>query len=104
MSKHALHRSVARRAFCSLLPIALLAAPTPALAAKAPIDERIHAELVEEAKGDLKAFYANSERPIWYSQSGTLKPAAHMLLRLVQTAEYDGLDPQSLGLAKLEET
>lgn len=76
----------------------LLAAPLPAMAAE---PTSLTAAVAEQASGDLRAFYAHRESPLWITGEGSLRPAARELLRLVETADYDGLDPARLGAAKL---
>ena len=58
--------------------------------------------LVSQASEELKGYYFHSGRPLWISDAGTVSPAADKLLELMRTAEYDGLDPQSLGVAQIE--
>jgi murein L,D-transpeptidase YcbB/YkuD len=94
-----------KRLFISagLLPLSLatgLAAAQPALAS-APAASTLQAELAKNAGGELRVFYAHATRPIWVSRNGSLDPAARSLLRLVQTAEYDGIDPGTLNADEL---
>jgi murein L,D-transpeptidase YcbB/YkuD len=93
-------QSLSRRAVRSLLTAGLLlAAPLPAIAAE---PASLTATVAEQASGELRAFYAHRETPLWITRERSLRPAAGELLRLVQTAEYDGLDPARLGVGELE--
>jgi murein L,D-transpeptidase YcbB/YkuD len=92
--------SFSRAAVSSLLTAGLLlAAPLPAVAAE---PSSLTAAVAEKASGDVRAFYAHRQDPLWITREGSLRPAARELLRFVQTAEYDGLDPARLGASKLE--
>jgi murein L,D-transpeptidase YcbB/YkuD len=92
-----------RTAVRSLLAASLLlAVPVPAHAADPDSSASLTAAVAEKASGDLRAFYAHRDRPLWISREGSLRPAARELLRLIQTAEYDGLDSARLGAGKLE--
>ena len=77
----------------------LLAAPAEAIAAEPSL---LTATVAEKASGDLRAFYAHRESPLWVTPEGSLRPAARELLRLIETADYDGLDPARLQAGKLE--
>lgn len=89
-----------RAAVRSLLAAGLLlAAPLPAMAAE---PASLTAAVAEKASGDLRAFYAHRESPLWVTREGSPRPAARELLRLIQTADIDGLDPARLGAGKLE--
>jgi len=82
-----------RPALALLAPSALLAAPLPAQAqdgAAAPLP--LHALIVEQAKDDLLVFYGNNDHQVWV-RGGRLDPAAHTLLEMAKTAQFDGLDP-----------
>jgi murein L,D-transpeptidase YcbB/YkuD len=88
-----------------LLPLSLaigLAAAQPALAGP-PAASPLQAQLAESAEGELRTFYAHASQPLWVSPDGSLDPAARSLLKLVQTAEYDGIDPGTLNAGKLAE-
>jgi murein L,D-transpeptidase YcbB/YkuD len=74
----------------------IAAAPLPASAAAPALSAAVATAVAEQASGDFRAFYAHSERPLWVTGEGALRPAAHELLRLLETADYDGLDPQAL--------
>jgi murein L,D-transpeptidase YcbB/YkuD len=88
------------RAVRFLLAAGLLAAaPLPVIAAASG---SLTAAVAEKASGDLRAFYAHRETPLWVTPEGSLRPAAGELLRLIQTADYDGLDPAELQASKLE--
>jgi L,D-transpeptidase YcbB len=80
----------------------LLAAPLPAVAAEAGSSASLAAAVAEKASGDLRAFYAHRDSPLWVTREGELRAAAGELLRLIQTADHDGLDPARLGEDELE--
>jgi murein L,D-transpeptidase YcbB/YkuD len=80
----------------------LLAVPVGAAAAEPAAPASLTSVVAGQASGELRAFYAHRERPLWVTGEGTLRPAAHELLGLLQSAEYDGLDPQRLGAGELE--
>ena len=79
-----------------------LAAPLPAATAEPDSSASITEAVARQASGDLRAFYSHLERPIWITREGSLRPAAGELLRLIRTADYDGLDPARLGASELE--
>src|SRR5690349_451503 len=76
----------------------VLAAPLPAAAA----EPAVQAAIVERAGGDVRAFYVHHAEPLWFTAAGSLRPAAHELVRLIETADYDGLDPVQLRAGELE--
>ena len=84
------------RALTALVPAALLAAPLTANAAEGGAPLPLHTLIVEQAKDDLLVFYANRDQQLWV-RDGHLVPAAHTMLELVKTADFDGLDPAQLG-------
>ncbi|HYD23461.1 MAG TPA: L,D-transpeptidase family protein [Croceibacterium sp.] len=86
---------------CAILPTLLLASAPAAAAPGAPAELR--ASLAAQAGGELKTFYAYHSGPLWVTGRGTLDPAARELLRLIETARDDGLDPQALGARPLAE-
>jgi murein L,D-transpeptidase YcbB/YkuD len=89
-----------RTAVRSLLAASLLlAAPMPAIAAE---PGSLTAAVADKASGDLRAFYAHRQRPLWITEEGSLRPAARELMRLIQTADIDGLDPARMGAGELE--
>ncbi|HEX8580664.1 MAG TPA: L,D-transpeptidase family protein [Allosphingosinicella sp.] len=48
-----------------------------------------------------KAYAARGHRPLWVTQQG-VKPEAHAFLRRLATADVEGLDPASYGVADIE--
>jgi len=80
-----------------------LAAPLPASAAAsdAASDAALHAALAEQASGELRAFYAHRDQPLWIGADGRLGHAAAELVRLIETADADGLDPHALRVDEL---
>lgn len=87
-----------------LLPLLLaicLVVPQPAQAAGPLAASPLQAQLAENADGELRIFYAHAAQPLWVSPEGSLDPAARSLLDLVQTANYDGIDPDRLNADEL---
>ena len=80
----------------------LLGAPAGASAAEPAAPASLTSMVAVQASGDLSAYYAHRERPLWVTGEGTLRPAARELLGLIRSAEFDGLDPERLGAAELE--
>lgn len=75
-----------------LLAAALALAPTPGAAQPSP-DLRAALQDAPGASRDVRAFYrARDHRPLWI-RNGRLGPEADALLRLIGTADLDGLDP-----------
>ncbi|HVR92013.1 MAG TPA: L,D-transpeptidase family protein [Novosphingobium sp.] len=57
--------------------------------------EDLRDAIARRADSDLRAFYASrTNRPLWIDDSGRLTPAADILLRQVETAQFDGLKPK----------
>src|SRR5690349_17345716 len=78
------------------------AAPVPALAQAEPmLAVQLQAAAVQQAEGDVRAFYVHEGRPLWFHADGSLDPAARTLLRLVETADLDGLNPAALRADEL---
>jgi murein L,D-transpeptidase YcbB/YkuD len=94
-----------------LLPLALsLAVSPPAFAKKKkvapPPPAAVHVptfqeQLAARSTGELSSFYAYRSSPLWAHADGTLDPAALELVKLVQTADADGLDPATLHASEL---
>jgi murein L,D-transpeptidase YcbB/YkuD len=92
-----------------LLPLALsVAVSQPAVAKKkkAAPPAAVHVptfqeQLASRAGGEVGSFYAYRTAPLWTHGDGTFDPAALELVRLVQTADADGLDPESLHASEL---
>ena len=92
------------------VPLALsLAFAQPALARKAqqvapppPVHvQTFQEQLASRAGGEVGTFYAYRNGPLWTHADGSLDPAAFELLKLIQTADEDGLDPSTLHAAAL---
>lgn len=84
------------------LPVALsLALSQPALAAGPVAAPDLKTQLVAGAQGELKTFYAYRDTPLWTHADGSLDPAAGELVRLIETADEDGLSPAALDAAGL---
>jgi len=91
-----------------LLPLALsMVVSHPALAKrKAPPAAPVHVptfqeQLVSRSTGELGTFYAYRSEPLWIHADGTIDPAALELVKLIQTADADGLDPATLHAPEL---
>ena len=92
-----------------LVPLALsVAVSQPALAKKkaAPPPVPVHVPTLQEqlasrSSGELSTFYAYRHAPLWTRADGTIDPAAFELVKLVQTADADGLDPAALHAPEL---
>ena len=105
--------SLARaRRWAIFMPLALsLAFAQPALASgkgkqAAPPPAPVHVQTFQEqlaarAGGEIGSFYAYRDQPLWTHADGSLDPAAFELLKLIQTADEDGLDPATLHAAAL---
>jgi len=104
--RNLLSRSALRSSLSTvLLSVALVAAaPMPANAAGDPVSEQVQSAVLKQSRGDIHAFYAQRSRPLWITSAGSLEPAARSLLQLVQTADYDGIDPVVLGAGDLAAT
>jgi len=76
-------------------------AASPALAADPVNAAPWQAVLVSQAQGDLRSFYAYRSGPLWVSADGVPTAAAKSLLELIETSQYDGLDPASIGQGEL---
>jgi murein L,D-transpeptidase YcbB/YkuD len=93
----------------ALVPLALsVAVSQPALAKKkkvaAPVAVHVptfQEQLVSRSSGELGTFYAYRSTPLWTRADGTVDPAALELLKLVQTADADGLEPAALHADEL---
>lgn len=86
----------------ALLPAAPIHARPQARAAALPAAQpafslELRDAIARRAGSDLRGFYAaRSNRPLWLSASGTPLPAAQLLLRRMQTADYDGIKSRKL--------
>lgn len=83
--------------------LALWAVPAQAGAARAqapaeaPAHEAFRAEIARRAPSELRAFYAaRGNRPLWLDANGAPLPAAQALLRLLDTADLDGVNRRKL--------
>jgi L,D-transpeptidase YcbB len=88
------------------LPVSVLST-TPASAAVARADapkaKGVTAEILDQAHGKLKKFYASRGfRPLWAS-TGKIGPEADRLLDLLTTADLDGLKPSSYKVEDLRD-
>lgn len=85
----------------ALLGAALLAVLPAAAQAETPLFAQVQTAVAAEAVGELKAFYTYEDRPLWITPDGRLDRAATALLRLAESAEYDGIDPHTLDVDQL---
>jgi murein L,D-transpeptidase YcbB/YkuD len=87
-----------------LAPLALLLAlPQPAGAAATPVTPELQAQLVAQTSGQIASFYAHGPGTLWI-HDGALDPAATDLVRLIETADDDGLSPAALHASELAQT
>jgi murein L,D-transpeptidase YcbB/YkuD len=88
---------------CLVAASALALVPGAASAQLAPAD--IQSSLkASKASGDIRGFYqSRGFRPLWI-RGNALGPEADELLRLVETASYDGLDPAAFQTRQLTQT
>lgn len=103
-------KNTLRLAACLLSAAAALTAPfaaqaetvaQPALASPAAVSI-LQADRLAKAPADLRSYYAYyGDHPLWIGSDGQLNPAARALLKLVETAEYDEIDPATLGASEL---
>lgn len=76
---------------------ALIAIGAPISASGAPRDAsaQLRAEIADKS-GELRRFYAARDyRPLWLAPDGSAAPAVDHLLRRIDTAQFDGLDPRN---------
>ena len=74
---------------------ALIAISAPAQAST-PRSSALASEIADRADG-LRAFYASREyRPLWLTADGRAGPAVDLLFQRVESAQFDGLDPDAL--------
>jgi murein L,D-transpeptidase YcbB/YkuD len=84
------------------LPLALsIALSQPASAAGPAAASEFQSQLVALSAGEVASFYAHRADPLWTRADGTLDPAATELVRLVETADEDGLSPAALHASEL---
>jgi murein L,D-transpeptidase YcbB/YkuD len=88
----------------SLVVAALAAAmPVSALAQSPATAMPLEAQLLGTAPMELRTFYASQDnKSLWFAQDGTLDPAANDFLKLIETSRYDGIDPATLGVDRVE--
>ncbi len=93
------------RGACALSVAAALAIAPVVHAAEPPASSplRLQSEQVQRTGGELYTFYAErGYRPLWWDARGDLTPAAHSLLRLLETSAYDGVPSDTLKLKAVE--
>lgn len=87
-----------------LLPLAaFFMAPLPAHAAGYVPTPEFKTQLVAQTSGQIASYYAYGPGPVWIDAGGTLDPAADELVKLVQSAADDSLDPVALHSAELSQ-
>jgi murein L,D-transpeptidase YcbB/YkuD len=80
-----------------------MASPAAAQPPSAGAAFAIQSEQVRQLGGDLYTFYAaRAYRPLWMDSRGAPTAAAELLIELLETAEYDGIDPASLDIIGLK--
>lgn len=71
--------------------------------ATARADPALQEAIARRSGSDFRRFYqARANRPVWIDAQGQVSPAAKVLLRQVQTAQLDGLQPKKLKARRLE--
>ena len=61
--------------------------------------------IAQRADGELRAFYAvRANRPLWIDETGHIGPAASALVDLIETSEFDGLNPRKFKLRDVVRT
>lgn len=84
-----------------LAPLALLLAlPQPAAATATAMAPALQSQLVAKTSGQVASFYAHGPGTLWI-HDGALDPAAGEFVRLIETADDDGLSPAALHAAEL---
>lgn len=103
MTKHSPPLFAKRLMMCgAVIPAAVLGTLASPASAADPVNAAPwQAQLVARAQGELRSFYAYRSGPLWVTPEGAPTPAAKSLLQLVETAQYDGLDPAAIGQAEL---
>lgn len=62
----------------------------------------LHREIGKRAGKELRAFYAaRGNRPLWLNEFGRPSGAASMLMHLLRSAEYDGVDRKTVRFERL---
>ncbi len=62
----------------------------------------LRSDMADRSSADLRPFYAaRGWRPLWLSPDGSVRPAAISLLRQLETARMDGLNPRKLKAGDL---
>jgi murein L,D-transpeptidase YcbB/YkuD len=85
-----------------LLPLAMgLVLSQPAAATGYAASPEMKSQLVTQSTGQVASFYAYGPGPLWIDAGGALDPGADELVKLVQTAADDGLDPAALHADRL---
>lgn len=84
-----------------LAPLALLLAlPQPAAATATAMAPALQSQLVAKTSGQVASFYAHGPGTLWI-HDGALDPAVSEFVRLIETADDDGLSPAALHAAEL---
>jgi murein L,D-transpeptidase YcbB/YkuD len=87
-----------------LLPLAaLFIAPQSASATGYVATPEFKTQLVAQTSGQVASYYAYGPGPVWINAAGTLDPGADQLVKLIQSAADDGLDPVALHSAELSQ-
>lgn len=92
--------AVGAAALFSAAPLHARAQPRSVVAAEAAAPAAsldLRAAIARRAGSDLRGFYAaRSNRPLWLGPNGLPLPAATAVLRLMQTADFDGVKARKL--------
>lgn len=74
---------------------ALIAIGAPTAAFAAPYGESaVRSEIAERADGLSKFYAQRGNRPLWIAPNGMVNPAVDRLLKRLDTAQFDALDPR----------
>lgn len=99
MSKGGRLKAYAIATACALAMASSAHAGEPSV--EAPL--RLQTEKVQRTGGELYTFYAQRDyRPFWWDDRGHLTPAAHSLLKLLETSEFDGVSSAAVKWRAVE--
>lgn len=94
--------SALRSAHWPLTVAALLLGSAPAVAGDVAASPPVQTEIKRLAQGEFGTYYTYGGAPLWVAGDGSLSAASGELLRLLRSAQNDGLDPARLVDANLE--
>lgn len=94
--------SVAAAVLIQLPPAALAQSPDRGRIEAAGPRGSLQREIALRAAPEIRNFYAaRSYRPLWLDEFGRPSDATATLIHHLRTAQFDGVDPQAFGVAKL---